>query len=400
MSTPSSPRTPRRIGFLTAHDPWLQRAFSGTTHRMFNALRDRFEEVVPLGPHPGLDLWNNRLGRINSLVRRVFPGRRIDFDHSLFLAAVYSRHFNRRLREERLDAIYASASSTELAGLRTDLPVVYGSDTTIGAVTGYYPSMSNILGFSRWEGNLIEARALRKARLVTYSSEWARQSALRDYGQAPEKVRVIPYGANIDAAPPRDMVEAKLAPLAPDAPFDILFLGVDWERKGGDICHRAFLRALEMGVPARLTVVGCQPPPRCAHPRMEVHTRLSKHDPEQYRRFLEILARTRLMVVPTRADCTPIAFCEAAAYGIPVLSTATGGVPSVVVDGVNGFCLPLDDRGDGFAERIAGIHRDAALLETLVRGARRRYEETLNWAAWGSAVHDLLVEVIEGKDPK
>ena len=48
------------------------------------------------------------------------------------------------------------------------------------------------------------------------------------------------------------------------------------------------------------------------------------------------------MFMPTRADCTPISFCEAASYGLPVISTDTGGVAAVVEPGETGILLPLN----------------------------------------------------------
>lgn len=44
----------------------------------------------------------------------------------------------------------------------------------------------------------------------------------------------------------------------------------------------------------------------------------------------------------TRAECHGIVNCEACAFGLPIFSYATGGVPSYVINDFNGFAFSLD----------------------------------------------------------
>jgi len=47
--------------------------------------------------------------------------------------------------------------------------------------------------------------------------------------------------------------------------------------------------------------------------------------------------------------------CESNAYGMPAITTRTGGVPDVVLDGVNGYCLPLEAGGAEYGRLIADL---------------------------------------------
>jgi glycosyltransferase involved in cell wall biosynthesis len=96
------------------------------------------------------------------------------------------------------------------------------------------------------------------------------------------------------------------------------------------------------------------------------------------------------LLLPTRADCSPIVCCEAAAYGLPVVATATGGIPNLIEDGVSGYIVPEGSRGDDYARVIRGALDHPTRVAELARNARRRYEERLNWAAWGRDVADVL----------
>lgn len=178
--------------------------------------------------------------------------------------------------------------------------------------------------------------------------------------------------------------------------LELLFLGVEWERKGGEIAFRALEALADQGVDVRLRVVGCVPPEGFRHDRMEVIPRLDKNDPVQRARLESILSETAFLIVPTRADCTPIAFCEAAAYGIPVLTTRTGGVPSVVVHGLTGVCLDLSDPGAAYARAARDLWEDPARYAAMAIDSRRRHDEVLNWDSWAESIRRVASEHVSG----
>jgi glycosyltransferase involved in cell wall biosynthesis len=75
-------------------------------------------------------------------------------------------------------------------------------------------------------------------------------------------------------------------------------------------------------------------------------------------------------VLPSAWENLPHAAVEALAVGTPVVATAVGGVPEVVVDGVNGLLVPPNDPA-AFATAMKAVLSDAALRERLSAGALR-----------------------------
>ena len=69
---------------------------------------------------------------------------------------------------------------------------------------------------------------------VITKSDWAADSVCRDYGISPERVHVVPGGANLDEQALSNLPKAPLPP-QPSLlkPLRLGFLGKDWERKGG-----------------------------------------------------------------------------------------------------------------------------------------------------------------------
>jgi glycosyltransferase involved in cell wall biosynthesis len=101
-----------------------------------------------------------------------------------------------------------------------------------------------------------------------------------------------------------------------------------------------------------------------------------------------------LFFLPTRAECAGVVFSEAAAFGLPIVSTDTGGVATAVRDGVTGRLLPLAAGGAEYARAIADLLADPVALTRMRAAARAAYESRLNWDAWGAAAGEVVRAVL------
>jgi colanic acid/amylovoran biosynthesis glycosyltransferase len=98
------------------------------------------------------------------------------------------------------------------------------------------------------------------------------------------------------------------------------------------------------------------------------------------------LARASVFVLPCRVarngdcDTLPVAIVEALAAGVPVVTTAVGGIPELVQDSVTGMIVPPADPA-AVADAVEKLLADSALCERLVsagREATRPYELAAN----------------------
>lgn len=372
-----------KIGFLTAHDPADRRAWSGIIHYLASSLERHAGEVIPLGP--ALTGREDHVKSVDWKARQWF-GKGYDCSHSLYLSMGYARLFKARLRQNPVDVIFAPVASTEIAMLKTSIPIVYMSDATMAAMLGYYPGYSEFMAISRIEANLTERLAIQKAAQLIYPSRWAADSAIRDYGADGGNVHVFPMGANVDALPLREDIARRRRGEC----LRLLFVGVEWQRKGGPVAFDTLVALGRMGIPARLTIVGCVPPAGVSHPALTVIPFLNKNDPAQRTQLSELYLDSDIFILPTRAECMGIVFCEAAAYGLPAFATATGGVPSVVGDGETGRLFPLDASGEDYAKSIAELWRNPACLDELSNASRARFDTDLNWDAWGKQAAKVI----------
>ncbi len=103
------------------------------------------------------------------------------------------------------------------------------------------------------------------------------------------------------------------------------------------------------------------------------------------RAMAALYAEARIALNPSRADNMPNSILEAWAAGVPVVSTAVGGVPYLVDDGETGLLCPVDDP-EAMADTVARLHNDTDLYA----GLREAGLERAQGFAWPSVRRQLL----------
>ena len=378
-----------RIGFVSNTNPLDRRSWSGVHYSIFKALERSLGEVVALGPVP-MRLPFALGDRLNSWLVRPLTGKRYQYGWSVAVARWYGWVFGRKVAQQHFDLLVAPASFTEIAYLRTSVPIVYIEDSTLTQLIDFYPGLTGLLDISKAELNYLEKQAITRASLVCYSSEWAAQSARTDYSAPADKLAVIPFGSNYPSPPTRE--QAAIHRPAADGSCRLFLLGGEWDRKGGAIAYATMVALQRMGIPATLTVVGCAPldPANYANPGFTTIPYLNMGVPADQARLHELFSNADFFLMPSRAECAAIAFCDANAFGLPVFTTNVGGISSFVQQGVNGYMLPLSATGEDFAKHIQQILADPVLNQRLRQQSRELYEQVLNWDVWVEGLKQAL----------
>ena len=375
------------IGYITARNARDPRTWSGTPFYMGQALSARARQVSYIGPvEPRILPAANRIARL----QRRLTGWHVVPSQTLLAARANARIIRAALARTQPDILFAPAGSTLIAALETDLPIAYTSDATVQRMIGYYGHFTDMSRSTLRQVQALEQAAIDRSDLMIYPTDWVARSAIEHYGADPAKIEILPYGANLSEEPDR---EAALAPRRA-GPVKIIFVGVDWVRKGGDIAVAALADLRARGSDAEMTIVGCVPPPEVPRDGLTIIPFLDKNDPGQARQLSEVYTAADLLLVPTRSECYGIVFCEAAAHGVPSIANATGGVTGVIAEGVTGHTLPPEAEGRDYADLIDGIVSTPGRLETLRRSARDDFETRLNWATWGERATALFRDLV------
>lgn len=379
-----------KIGFASRYDPSDKKTWSGTGYYTLQQLQ-RFGHVE-IFQYPLPKLLQEWLTTQKSINRRIYKKNTA----AEFLQS-YARHFSRRLsadlKKRPVDILFVLASSQMIAYADTEIPVIYMTDATFRQLQGYYPGFSNLAGYNIRQGTALDRKAFQKAAHCMLASDWCRASAVNEYEIVTEKTSVVPLGANLDNIP----VPGELSSEQQDR-CHLLFLGVEWERKGGDIMLEAFRKLKQNGIHAKLQIIGCVPPhDLSADKDITIIPFLDKNKQADSLRLHQAFLQTDFLLLPTRAECAGIVFCEASAYGVPSITTDTGGVSTYVQNGINGFTLPVQARGDEYAAIITTLLGDKTKLSELKKSTRRQFDLKLNWDAWGNSFKEITERVIHQK---
>ena len=380
-----------RLAFVSLNDSTDVLQWSGLNYHIARSLERAGATLVRVGPltHP----WTTEMK-----VRRrwnVLRGRA--YHANMEPAALDAFGARARLLIPRdVDAVFA-VTSMIAAGLEgLNVPIISWDDASPAALTGYYPEFVRLAATSARDADAMGRRAARNVSLALYASEWAAESARASYGLPAAKVAVVPFGANLDPMPGALDVAAAIA-ARPANVCRLLWVGVDWARKRGDLAVEIGRRIAAAGTPVELTVVGCTPTPREPLPEwVHVEGFVSKQNPEGAARLAKLFARSHFLVMPSLAEAYGLVYCEAAAFGVPSVATRTGGVPTIVLDGETGILDDPDATAESYVGRMLPLLRDRSRYDAMARSARERSETRLNWDVAGREVMQRIEALVSG----
>ena len=261
-----------------------------------------------------------------------------------------------------------------------------------------------------------EKTAYEAASGIIAVSNGMREDILRCYPAVdPERVKVVHNGIDLEAwkhpqGQEADAVAAatlKRLGIDPDRPT-IVFVGRITRQKG--LPH--LLRACEQ-LPADVQVILCAGAPDTPEIKAEVEGLVARLREKRTGvvwieemlprpELIAVLAASDVFVCPSVYEPLGIVNLEAMAVGLPVVGSATGGIPDVIVDGETGLLVPIDQVQDGtgtpidparfeadLAERLTTLVTDTEAAKAMGQSARRRVEEHFAWEAIAQRTMDV-----------
>ena len=369
-----------KIGFYSSAPLEDKRNWSGTMFKMYEQIRLNGYEIVWIPTVQYTNTENKIFSAIEKLYNKIFNR---GYNQHLFTlkSLIASKKLKQHINRLNVDVIFIPTYINDFAFLNIKQPIIYLNDANVAQLINYYPYYSGLGYFSKKETKFLEKKALLNASAIVYSSDWAADYAIKNYGIEKEKIHVLKFGANI-TIPEIIHFDKKMDD------FTFLFLAVDWERKRGNLAYKALKILFEKGYPIKMKIIGCNP--NVKEEWIKIIPFLNKNNPVEFKQLQEYLSTSHFLFVPTKADCTPIAFCEAAGYGLPVISTNTGGVNAHVEPGYNGILLPEEAFVEDYALAIENIINNPEAIHNMTINARKKYDNELNWEMWGKNMNQIL----------
>ena len=383
-----------RVAYVTPFDSRTlsaQNNWSGLGYYIAQTIKNQSISLDYIGPlEDRLSL--KTISRFKSRYYKFFGKTYIKYIDPSILRD-YAGQIFEKLHSTKSDIVF-SASSDSIAYLECNQPIAFWADATFASMIDFYPAYSNLCEESLKTAHSLQSMSLEKCKLAIYASDWAAQSAIEYYRADPAKVKVVPFGANVDGhrtlSGIKDLIEAR-----PSNRCQLLFLGVDWYRKGGDVALKVAERLNELGLNTELIVVGCEPIVEGNLPNfVKPLGFISKSTIAGKERINQLIAESHFLILPSKAECYGVVFCEANSFGVPCISRRVGGIPTIIRDDLNGKLFDMNTDPTEYCHYIYNLFANYTQYKELALSAFNEYESRLNWQVAGKKVKELLMSVL------
>ena len=285
-----------------------------------------------------------------------------------------------------------SPGTIPVAHLNSAHPVAFWTDATFAAMLRLYPDYQSLSKRAVREGMELDTRGLARAGVAFYASEWAASSAVEDHGADPARVEVLPFGANMPIHHDRDAVVELVRRRSTDT-CCLLWVGVDWTRKGGDRAVDIARILNERGLPTDLQIVGCTPT-RDLPQWARAHGFVDKSTESGAAQLRRLYETAHFLVHPATAECFGVIFCEAAGHGVLSAASRVGGIPSAVREGITGALFDRAAPAEEYADYLWCLLEDRRRYEALAIRAFDEYQRVLSWDAQARRVGSRLAGIV------
>ncbi|MEP6583936.1 MAG: glycosyltransferase family 4 protein [Ginsengibacter sp.] len=287
-----------------------------------------------------------------------------------------------------------SPNTVILAHLNKNLKTILYADATLEALLKFYPEYSRFTKACLADGKQIDQQAIDNSNLLIYTSKWAANSAINDYNADPSKIFIVPFGANLDYTPSTEEVSQIIKKRDINSHVNLLFLGVDWERKGGQYALNVTETLNRSGIPATLHIAGIKHLPSNLNKQHIInHGYISKATAAGQKELSAVIADSNFLILPSLADCTPVSFSEANAFGVPCLVSNVGGHVSIIENGVNGMVSQHVDFVENSVKYITELRESNNAYQRLCFDSYERYRTELNWKTSGEKISKLIESI-------
>jgi glycosyltransferase involved in cell wall biosynthesis len=322
---------------------------------------------------------------VNSIATAILYGKDIVHGRKKFRLAFWRTPFIfrqvKRLVQERIAAgtyVFTFQMQSLFDASTPGIPhFVYTDHTHLE--NRHYTNIPNLYS-PRWIE--LERQIYQNAAITFLRSSNVRRSVIDEYACPPEKAILVYAGCNAKVSQVKTANNDYAHPV-------ILFVGLDWKRKGGPDLVEAFKIVRETLPEARLTIVGANPDlqvPGC--------TVIGKIPPEQLDRYYQ---EASLFCLPTYLEPFGIVFIEAMAAHLPIVATRVGAIPDFVEEGRNGIMVEPGDI-PGLANSLLRLLKDPELCHSFGESSFQLTLDRYSWEAVGEKFKQNILKVLGNGD--
>lgn len=375
-----------KIAYIPQFDPYDKHSWSGTDFYTRKALEDAGNDVYCIyGFNPRMTF-----SMILYKIKAKLQGKHFMEYRTHAYSIQWANYILKQLKPGT-EAIF-SLKTTAIADLQTDIPIFLYGDSCFEQLRFQYcwnDLSDDCIKFA----NEIEKNAFVRARHVFSCAHETGKAIEKFYNIPHSKISIVPLGANLDNEPTVQEVTKAIKSRSPEE-CNIIFIGVEWERKGADIVLRTAEVLHEKGLKLKLHICGIRNIPVTLPDYVVNHGFLKKNDKQENEVLINTLKSSHFLFVPSREEAYGLVFCEASAYGVPCISHRRGGMITIIENDVNGQLFNIGTEPEIIADYIITTFSNQAAYNKLAETTYQRYKDYLCWSKSGKKLTEIMIDCV------
>ncbi len=375
----------KSIFFLSRYNSTRTSYWSGIPYFARQKLDQNFD-VIELNPAENIAF--QFFERLFSWLRRRFAFR-YHFQDSLLsgiLAAPYILYTIHIKHRNKATALVAMAGSSELLFVPKKVRVILFADATMEQLFDFYPTYKDIFGWSKWESCSVNISMLNSLHHAFFTSNWALSHARQISTLNSTNSSLAYFGPNLPDQYSSNLIDQRCE----EQTLKFLFPTTSWERKGGEEAIRFLTHLSEkITTPIELIVFG-QTSSSLDFNGFVIHQLgwIDKSNERQLNKLIKAYQTCHFLILPTKADTTPVSIVEAFCYALPVIATNVGGIKEMFNNSQAGFMYDMQDMGS--AIQWVQQHNRNDSYKKAALDSRKQFEKKYNWNQWVEKMQGVL----------
>lgn len=319
---------------IVGRNPFDERCWSGSSKNLFEACQRQgiLEDAFGVEVHPFIR---------SLLIGANFSTNKRNWREKFNLSCSYYKALTREVGKKLSHGNLANKVLFQIGAIY-DVPSIANGNKCVSYHDGNIaqkmqsPYFNSELSHYAIKARNWEKQVYDKLTKIFTMSEYLRQSFIDDFNQPESKVVNIGVGANFKI------------PAVINKQYDnkeVVFIGIDFLRKGGECLVKAFDKIYTSHPDAILHIIGPREVPHIlkqrSRPYIKFHGFLSRNDATQRELFFDILNRSTLGVLVSEYEPFGIALLELMAYGTPCIATNQWAFPEILLNGELGGLVPV-----------------------------------------------------------
>ncbi len=296
------------------------------------------------------------------------------FKSTSYFASIYRKHTTAAIKSDSYFFIFQLQSLFN--GAVEGVPhFVYSDHITMANY--FYPDINprqyvRSSSFIKTEKKLY----LSALRCFTMSSNIAKM-LVKEYCVPESKVKCVYSGSNVelDNKTNQNTYDNKT----------ILFVGLEWDRKGGPILVKTFEKVLIEVPDAQLIIIGC-------NPKIHEESNISVLGKLKLDELPQYFNHASVFCMPTLREPFGLVFVEAMTYGLPIVANNIGALPDMVTNGVNGYLI--NNNIDEYAKVLIELLNNPQKCKNMGENGAKIANELYTWDEVGKKLYKYITEAL------